>query len=148
MSAPDSDQLEDLLAKVTPGEWCMDGICISGHNYAAGDVCYMGEPAHWSGDTARMLPNWENNATLIALAPALLRELIQLRAEVEALRALLRTGCDLLAIEREALREGISIGGVMSPGPEDVVAVEALNEIDDWIASATATLTAGDSHDD
>lgn len=152
-----TDEMERLAAQITQGPWAAFSehplnACAEvrkGHTNIA--TCYGGDdpcdsPA--KGEPWPNQPRRDANARLIAMAPDRLSEVIQLRAEVEALRALLRTGCDLLAIESEALREGISIGGVMSPGPEDVDAVEALNEIDDWIASATATLTTGDSHDD
>ncbi len=59
-----------------------------------------------------------------------------------AMRALLRAGCELMAVEAEGLRDSISINGVMSPGPEDQATVEAIREMEDWIASVKATLRA------
>jgi len=63
-----------------------------------------------------------------------------LRDKVAGMRALLLTGCDLLAVEAEGMRDGISINGVMCPDPEDQATVEAIREIEDWIASVKATL--------
>ncbi|UFS65306.1 Lar family restriction alleviation protein [Paracoccus denitrificans] len=56
------------------------------------------------------------------------------------MRALLRAGCDLLALEASALRASISVNGVMCPDPEDQATVESIREIEDWIASVKATL--------
>ena len=51
-----------------------DGIAIAHmsppHGYPL-DVCLMGEPAQYAGDTANMLQNYEANAHLIAAAPDL-----------------------------------------------------------------------------
>lgn len=66
----------------------------------------------------------------------------RLRQQASGMRAILRAGCDLLANEADALREGISIGGEMSPGPEDQNTVDAIREIEDWIATAGTALNA------
>lgn len=63
-----------------------------------------------------------------------------LEVEAKGMRALLRAGCDLLSIEAEGLRDGISVNGVMRPCPEDQATVEAIREMEDWIASVKATL--------
>ncbi|WP_155987327.1 hypothetical protein [Paracoccus pantotrophus] len=83
------------------------------------------------------------NARAIALVPALIREVLAHRKAEAGMRALLRAGCDLLAIESEALRNSIRIVGNpdrMSDAPEDAHAVEAIREMEDWIASVKATL--------
>ena len=58
------------------------------------------------------------------------------RAENRRLRGMLRDGCDLMAIEVEALKSGISINGEMRPGPEDQNTVDAINELEEWIDRA------------
>lgn len=70
------------MAGFTKGPWELDGISISGSCTRGGDVCLMGEPAQWSGDTPRMLDNYKANANLIAAAPDL----------YEALEAILNAG--------------------------------------------------------
>lgn len=73
----------------------------------------------------------------------LLAEVERLRAQAKGMTALLRAGCDLLAIESEALRNSISIIGDpdrLSDDPEDAPTIETINEIEDWIASVKATL--------
>lgn len=82
---------------------------------------------------------WDNR---IMAADAICEVLAHRKAEA-GMRALLRAGCDLLAIESEALRNGIRIVGDpdrLSDAPEDAHAVEAIREIEDWIASVKATL--------
>lgn len=56
--------------------------------------------------------------------------------ENERLRGMLRDGCDLMAIEVEAMKSGISINGEMRPGPEDQTTVDAINELEEWIDRA------------
>lgn len=63
-------------------------------------------------------------------------------AETRGMRAVLRSGCDLLSVEVDALKAGISIRGEMQPGPEDQHTVDAIREIEDWIATAGTFLTA------
>ena len=60
------------------GPWELDGIAIAGSDPRGGDICLMGEPAQYPGDTARMLDNWEANARLIAAAPDLLQALVEM----------------------------------------------------------------------
>ena len=82
-------------------------------------------------------------AEAIALVPALIRQVLAHRKAEAGIRALLRAGCDLLAIESEALRNSIRIVGDpdrLSDAPEDAHAVESIREIEDWIASVKATL--------
>lgn len=70
-------------------------------------------------------------------------EVERLRAQAKGMTALLRAGCDLLAIESEALRNSISIIGDpdrLSDDPEDAPTIETIKEIEDWIASVKATL--------
>lgn len=57
-------------------------------------------------------------------------------------RYLLREACDLLAAEAEALKSGIRIGpdGSLSDAPEDAHTVEAIREMEGWIASVKVTL--------
>lgn len=82
-----SADLDKLLAEATEGPWELDGIAIAGSDPRSGDVCYMGEPAQYPGDIARMLTNWQANARLIALSPDLARQVIALTADNAALRA-------------------------------------------------------------
>lgn len=82
---------------------------------------------------------WDNRI----MAADAIREVLAHRKAEAGMRALLRAGCDLLAIESEALRNGIRIVGDpdrLSDAPEDAHAVEAIREIEDWIASVKATL--------
>ncbi len=58
------------------------------------------------------------------------------RDTIAGMRAVLRAGCDLLSAEVDALKAGISIGDKMQPGPKDQHTVEAIREIEDWIATA------------
>lgn len=68
------------------------------------------------------------------------REIERLRQQIAGMRAILRAGCDLLSVEADALREGISIRGELRPCPEDQNTVEAIQEIEDWIATAGTAL--------
>lgn len=52
----------------TQGPWEVDGIEIT---YGGQGICLMGEPAQYAGDFARMLPNYEANARLIAASPTM-----------------------------------------------------------------------------
>ena len=85
------------------------------------------------------ITDWNRRATEADLRA----EVERLRAQAKGMTALLRAGCDLLAIESEALRNSISIIGDpdrLSDDPEDAPTIEAINEIEDWIASVKATL--------
>jgi len=64
-----------MSGKHTRGPWELDGIAVAGSDPRVGDVCLMGEPAQYAGDTARMCDNWEANARLIAAAPSMLEAL-------------------------------------------------------------------------
>lgn len=82
---------------------------------------------------------WNRRATEADLRA----EVERLRAQAKGMTALLRAGCDLLAIESEALRNSISIIGDpdrLSDDPEDAPTIETIKEIEDWIASVKATL--------
>ena len=66
-----------------------------------------------------------------------------LRDKVAGMRALLLTGCDLLAVEAEGMRGSLCIGSDpdrLSDDPTDAAAVVRITEIEDWIASVKATL--------
>lgn len=79
---------------------------------------------------------WDNRI----MAADAIREVLAHRKAEAGMRALLLAGCDLLSIEAEGLRDGISVNGVMCPCPEDQATVEAIREMEDWIASVKATL--------
>lgn len=64
-----------------PIPWMVDGITVAS---GAQSVCYMGEPAQWSGDTPRMLDNCDANAALIV------RAVNSHEALIEALREIAR----------------------------------------------------------
>lgn len=68
---PTTDQLKDLLDKVTPGEWYIDGCQVTSDTLHEMD-CIVD---HVYGTEA--------NATLIALAPTLAAEVVRLRAIIE-----------------------------------------------------------------
>lgn len=65
------------------------------------------------------------------------------RIGAEALRALLREGCDLLSVEVDALRSGISVCGVISTAPEDEPTREDIAEFESWILRAGRAAMAG-----
>lgn len=150
MTPIDTAELERLAAEITPGEWrhFMGDICAD----LQGDdtvICGMNKSCgarssdYYSYKATN--PTAQANARAIALLPALLREVLARRKAEAGMRALLRAGCDLLAIESEALRNSIRIVGNpdrMSDAPEDAHAVEAIREMEDWIASVKATLRA------
>lgn len=71
----------------TPGPWELDGIAIAGSDHRMGDVCLMGDPAQYAGDTADMCDNWEANARLISAAPDLLEALRACAKWMETTRA-------------------------------------------------------------
>ncbi|MBT0780535.1 hypothetical protein [Paracoccus sp. pheM1] len=79
---------------------------------------------------------WDNRI----MAADAIREVLADRKAEAGMRALLLAGCDLLSIEAEGLRDGISVNGVMCPCPEDQATVEAVREFEDWIASVKDTL--------
>lgn len=85
--APTTDQLKDLLAKVTPGEWRTGEhdnkagilhVAIEGQmGYSLVATCYgtTQSMADWYAGAAHV----SANATLIALAPTLAAEVVRLR---------------------------------------------------------------------
>lgn len=82
--------LATLLERATRGPWELDGIAIAGNDLRGSDVCLMGEPAQYAGDTSRMLDNWQANAALIARAPDLAADVLRLTTIVADLTAALR----------------------------------------------------------
>lgn len=109
---PTTEQLKDLLAKVTPGEWRVEdgttlvwGDCKSEDRSTRG----MGYPIA----AARVNPsgNWSSgpyadegqaNSTLIALAPTLAAEVVRLREAMELVQTVYQvTHCH--AVARQAL---------------------------------------------
>lgn len=54
----------------TKGPWVINGLVIE--TASGKEICLMGEPAQFAGDTPDMCPNYEENAPLIAAAPDLL----------------------------------------------------------------------------
>lgn len=138
MTPIDTAELERLAAEMSPGPWQKNPentVCtqIDGKHHAicTDQFCYPPEDEKAA------------NARAIALVPELIREVLAHRKAEAGMRALLRAGCDLLAIESEALRNSIRIVGNpdrMSDAPEDAHAVDTIREIEDWIASVKATL--------
>ena len=139
MTPIDTADLERLAADMTPGPWAVD----SEDQGAAWGTAYSVHVAGNILDEIADSVSGEANARAIALLPALICEVLAHRKAEAGMRALLRAGCDLLAIESEALRNSIRIVGGpdrLSDAPEDAHAVEAIREIEDWIASVKATL--------
>ena len=60
----------------------------------------------------------------------------RLQVENERLRRLLRDGCDLMSVEVDALKSGVSIDCEMRPGQEDQHTMDAITELDGWIDRA------------
>ena len=56
------------------------------------------------------------------------------------LRALLREGCDLISVEVDALKAGISVNGEVRADPEDVATMAAIAEFEGWIGRCAAAL--------
>jgi len=93
-----------LLASMTgftPGPWTVDGICIANVSGYPIDICLMGEPLQYPGDTGKMMDNSGPNAALIAAAPDLHRIATEQAAEIarllEALEAIRQYGNDTLS---------------------------------------------------
>jgi len=80
------EELRKLADDATPGPWELDGIAIAGSDHRRGDVCLMGEPAQYAGDTADMCDGWEANARLIAQSPTIARDLADALEENARLR--------------------------------------------------------------
>lgn len=91
-----TEQLKDLLAKVTPGEWRVEqdttlvwGACNTDDTSSSG----MGYPIAEARITPISISSWargpgegagDANATLIALAPSLAAEVVRLRDAIDA----------------------------------------------------------------
>jgi hypothetical protein len=78
MTPEELEQMRADMAAGTPGPWELDGIAIAGSDPRAGDVCLMGHPAQYPGDTVLMLVNHEANARRIARVPLLEAEVLRL----------------------------------------------------------------------
>jgi hypothetical protein len=72
------------IAQFTPGPWFEDATVVSAGDQ---DICYMGEPAQWSGDCFHALANYKANARLIAAAPDLYQALSVSRKVLESAQA-------------------------------------------------------------
>ena len=133
---PSTEDLARLAKAITPGPWrrnLENTVCnqIDGDHHAicTDQFCYAPEDQQ------------DANAEAIALMPALIREVIYRRGDEAGMRALLRTGCDLLADECENLKASITMpDGSFSANPLDAWAVEKVAAIEDWIASVKAAL--------
>lgn len=97
----DSEQLKELLSKITPGEWILDGcLIISVENKEE----YDGKEGIVVSDTNpeteyNRNPHFENlfhNATLISLAPSLAQRVIDLEEDNRVLREALEKADDIL----------------------------------------------------
>lgn len=114
----DLEAAKALMDGVTEGPWELDGIAIAGSDPRAGDVCLMGEPAQYPGDTPCMLNSHEANARFIAaardLVPALIAEVEALRAERNACAQYLKDGeTPVERIERE-VKDCIMLMGMLA----------------------------------
>lgn len=76
---PTTEQLKDLLAKVTPGEWVAEWPELEGPRYIASSLTTS------CTETAIAMLGWRQDAdaTLIALAPTLAAEVVRLREALE-----------------------------------------------------------------
>lgn len=153
MTAPDTDTLAGLLAGLLADISASAGITWSmvPMHIAEGPS----EVRSGKGWLICTTPS-DELARLIALAPSLAAEVIALRAQaakdkarierlqaaLKCARALLRSGADLLSIESEALRTSITVNGELRPDPEDAPAVEAIEEIEAWIADVADFINA------
>ena len=133
---PSTEDLARLANAITPGPWrrnIENTVCnqIDGEHHAicTDQFCYAPEDQQ------------DANAEAIALMPALIREVIYRRGDEAGMRALLRTGCDLLADEYDNLKASITMpDGSLSANPLDAWAVKKVAVIEDWIASVKAAL--------
>ena len=133
---PSTEDLARLAKAITPGPWrrnLENTVCnqIDGDHHAicTDQFCYAPENQQ------------DANAEAIALMPALIREVLDRRGDEAWMRALLRTGCDLLADEYDNLKASITMpDGSLSANPLDAWAVEKVAAIEDWIASVKAAI--------
>ena len=148
---PSAEDLERLAKAITPGPWRVGPVDDTRVEDADGN-----EVAQIDGDynQPETWPLMEANAEAVALLPALIREVIDRRWAEAGMRALLRTGCDLLADEYDNLKDSVTMpDGSLSASPLDAWAVEKVAAMEDWIASVKAALyratpTTEASHDD
>ena len=80
---PTTEQLKDLLPRVTPGDWQLDD---DGWIVGNGPICMIEE-----GGITGVFKEAEHDATLIALAPTLAAEVVRLRVVADAFKELLAT---------------------------------------------------------
>jgi hypothetical protein len=127
MTPEELEQMRADMAAGTPGPWELDGIAIAGSDPRAGDVCLMGHPAQYPGDTVLMLVNHEANARRIARVPLLEAEVLRLTEanaalaeELARVRGLVLSGLDAvetgrnepLMIWRDTARAALSHTGM------------------------------------
>ena len=95
--------------------------------------------SHWQRSTAKY------HAAVRDTLRAQSARIAALEAQLAEAHDLLRSGADLLSVESEALKCGIRIGkdGDLSTAPEDAHTVQAIDEIEGWIANATAAIREG-----
>jgi hypothetical protein len=91
MTDSDAEMIASLKA-FTPGPWERDGICVSQMSRPPTEICLMGNPPQYPGDTGGMMVNSMHNAALIAAAPDLHRIATEQAAEIARLRAALAKG--------------------------------------------------------
>lgn len=118
---PTTDQLKDLMSKVTPGPWVSS---THGTQVLTGDswntICELRARkdftrARW--EDGRAASDDTANATLIALAPTLAAEVVRLRGDLDRIANLhcgwgdsaIDTMHDMIRIARQAL-DGTSAG--------------------------------------
>jgi len=98
--------------KHTKGPWSQYGIAITANRK---DVCWMGVPAQYPGDSARMCKNDKANAHLIAAAPDLLAACERQLANIERW---LETGVPAGPEESKAIYEQMKKAAEKAKGVE------------------------------
>ena len=93
MTDSDAEMIASLKG-FTPGPWERDGICVSQMSRPPTEICLMGNPPQYPGDTGGMMVNSMHNAALIAAAPDLHRIATEQAAEIARLQALLENAID------------------------------------------------------
>lgn len=83
MIKPTTEELKELIGKVTQGEWCLDDEGWIVGNDGTDPVCMIE-----SGGITDVFEQAKHDATIIALAPTLAAEVVRLRDALEALLAL------------------------------------------------------------